>query len=729
MLGCDYHCSYCFSGSTRVATNRGMLRLDDLFANARQHVEQADGQIGFPDDELRVYSHTGQSRPVRALFRHFYEGDLLSIEPAFLPPIECTPDHEFLVTPRPMRGSPPEKPRFMPAHELNSRWCLAVPKHFTFSRQVVLNTAELLEPLIQPFQIGRQLAGRSVQEVIALTERGWTGAAIAQHLGEEEERVAQMQQALQEGTLLERPGQVLVEEGRIRFSKEHAPGIPAELPLDRSLAMLLGYYSAEGCLWRDRKRRVQSAMLTFSFGRHEAAYAERVQGLLADVFGVEARIHHRQTTHAVVTYKASLGLLFETLCGAGAHHKRVPSMLFEATEDIVEAFLNAYVEGDGSRSTDGIIQTSKVSEELAWGIAWLALKLGMLPSFHRHNWSQEDKIGERSIFRRSPHVFSVRWRAANRGRRCWEDENYYYVPIRSVTSRPYNGFVYNLEVEEDHTYLANFAAVHNCQNYVTSQALRDPVAGVPPRPITPEAFVALAEKHGARVVTSTYNEPLITSEWAVEIFKAAKRRGLITSYVSNGNGTPEVLDYIRPWVDLYKVDLKSFDDKHYRSLGGVLDRVLDTVKMLVEKGFWLEVVTLIVPGFNDSTEELRSIAEFLASVSPDIPWHVTAFHKDYKMQDPDNTPVSTLVRAAKIGYEMGLNFVYAGNIPGHVGNYENTHCPKCKTLLIERYGFRVLRNNIRGGSCPKCHTPIPGRWDPVATTTTITDRPLRVIYR
>ena len=266
-----------------------------------------------------------------------------------------------------------------------------------------------------------------------------------------------------------------------------------------------------------------------------------------------------------------------------------------------------------------------------------------------------------------------------------------------------------------------------CHNWQTSQTLRDSDAGVLPQEVTPEGFVALAGKYGARVVTSTYNEPLITSEWAVEIFKIAKSRGLITSYVSNGNGTPEVLDYIHPWVDLYKVDLKSFDDKHYRSLGGVIDQVLETIKMLVEKGFWLEVVTLVIPGFNDSTEELRSIAEFLVSVSPNIPWHVTAFHKDYKMQDPDNTPTNTLVRAAKIGYEMGLNFVYAGNIPGRVGNYENTYCPKCKSLLIERYGFQVLRNNIRNSSCPNCYTPIPGRWDQVSTTTTITTRPLPIV--
>ena len=249
-----------------------------------------------------------------------------------------------------------------------------------------------------------------------------------------------------------------------------------------------------------------------------------------------------------------------------------------------------------------------------------------------------------------------------------------------------------------------------CQNWVTSQALRDPNAISPPETMMPEEFVALAFRHKADVVTSTYNEPLITSEWAVEVFKIAKRYGLVTSYVSNGNGTPEVLEFIRPHVDLYKVDLKGFNDRQYRTLGGVLKNVTDTIKAVYEKKFWLEIVTLFVPGFNDSEAEIRDIARFIASVSVDIPWHVTAFHSDYKMAETGNTPVRTLIRAAEICCEEGLSFVYAGNIPGRVGGYENTYCPRCRALLIERNGFRVLRNTLIYGHCPACQHPIPGFW-------------------
>jgi pyruvate formate lyase activating enzyme len=262
-----------------------------------------------------------------------------------------------------------------------------------------------------------------------------------------------------------------------------------------------------------------------------------------------------------------------------------------------------------------------------------------------------------------------------------------------------------------------------CQNWVTSQALRDPDAVSPPLSVTPQELVRDALRQGGKVLVSTYNEPLITSEWAREIFKEAHARGLKTGYVSNGNGTPQVLEYLRPWVDLYKVDLKSFDDRHYRQLGGRIEPILRTVRSLHELGFWLEIVTLIVPGFNDSDDELKRMAEFLVSVSPDIPWHVTAFHKDYKMTDPEDTSPETLMRAAELGKRAGLRFIYAGNLPGRVGDQENTRCPNCHALLIERYGYHILSYNLTShGCCPKCGTAIPGRWA-VSFQGQITDRP------
>jgi pyruvate formate lyase activating enzyme len=251
-----------------------------------------------------------------------------------------------------------------------------------------------------------------------------------------------------------------------------------------------------------------------------------------------------------------------------------------------------------------------------------------------------------------------------------------------------------------------------CQNWVTSQALRDPRAVARPMSAQPESVVREAIRQGARLVVSTYNEPLITSEWAVAIFKEGKAAGLATAFVSNGNATPQALAYLHPWIDLYKVDLKCFDEQHYHQLGGRLQPILETIGSLHAMGIWVEVVTLVIPGFNDSDAELTRIAEFLAGVSPDIPWHVTAFHKDYKMTDPDNTTPAMLARAAQIGKSAGLHYIYAGNLPGEVGGLENTHCRNCGELLIERFGYQINAYRLTpAGRCPNCRSLIPGRWD------------------
>ncbi len=251
-----------------------------------------------------------------------------------------------------------------------------------------------------------------------------------------------------------------------------------------------------------------------------------------------------------------------------------------------------------------------------------------------------------------------------------------------------------------------------CQNWLSSQALRDDAAGAGPRDIRSDEIVELAVRRGARLVVSSYNEPLITSEWALEIFRLAKSKGLHTGYVSNGNATPEVLDYLRPWTDAYKIDLKTMSDRNYRKLGGVLAQILETVRMAHAKGFWVEVVTLVVPEFNDSDEELRDAASFIASVSPDIPWHVTAFHPNYRMTGVGGTTPTQLLRAAEIGREAGLNYVYAGNLPGMLNGWENTCCPGCDRTLVERIGFHVRKDELspNGGACPGCGYSVPGIW-------------------
>ncbi len=253
-----------------------------------------------------------------------------------------------------------------------------------------------------------------------------------------------------------------------------------------------------------------------------------------------------------------------------------------------------------------------------------------------------------------------------------------------------------------------------CQNWLTSQTLRDPAADYPPtliRRISPEQIVAYALQTGAKAVVSSYNEPLITSEWAAAIFRQAKEAGLLCAYVSNGNATPEVLEYLRPYLSAYKIDLKTMQDKAYRSLGGVLQTVLDSIRRAHALGLWVEVVTLLIPGFNDSPAELMDAARFIASVSPDIPWHVTAFHPDYRMTSPPPTSARALLQAAEIGEEAGLRYVYAGNIPGYVRDYETTRCPRCTAPLVERTGYTLHAYRLTAqGTCPQCGADIPGLW-------------------
>ena len=165
----------------------------------------------------------------------------------------------------------------------------------------------------------------------------------------------------------------------------------------------------------------------------------------------------------------------------------------------------------------------------------------------------------------------------------------------------------------------------------------------------------------------------------------------MTGYVSNGNGTPQVLEYLRPWVDLYKVDLKSFDDRHYRELGGRLEPILDTIRRLHAMGFWVEIVTLLIPGFNDSRDELSRLTSFIAGVSPDIPWHVTAFHGDYKMTGPAEHDAGDAARRGRHRPAPASGTSTPAICPGQVGALEDTHCATCGELLVARYGY-LIRN-------------------------------------
>jgi len=253
-----------------------------------------------------------------------------------------------------------------------------------------------------------------------------------------------------------------------------------------------------------------------------------------------------------------------------------------------------------------------------------------------------------------------------------------------------------------------------CQNADISQMPRDRGQIVGSQ-ASPQQVVQSAERYGSRSIAYTYTEPTIFFEYSYDIARLAHDAGIASVYVTNGYMTPEMLDLFQgranghePWLDAANVDLKAFRDETYRkTCGARLQPVLDSLKHMRELGVWVEVTTLVVPDMNDSEDELRDIARFIAiELGIEVPWHVSRFHPDYKMYDRGPTPEDTLRRAYDLGRDAGLRYVYVGNVPG--ARLENTFCYHCGQMLIERRGFRVGRRNIRAGACANCGTPVDG---------------------
>ncbi|MRR53486.1 MAG: AmmeMemoRadiSam system radical SAM enzyme [Deltaproteobacteria bacterium] len=256
----------------------------------------------------------------------------------------------------------------------------------------------------------------------------------------------------------------------------------------------------------------------------------------------------------------------------------------------------------------------------------------------------------------------------------------------------------------------NFRCRH-CQNHRISQPPREggTILGIP---LMPEEIVAKAHAAGCRSISYTYTEPTIFFEYAYDTAVLAQRNGLKNIFVTNGYISEEALSFIRPYLDAVNIDLKGFTDSFYREVAGgaVLNEVLESIRLHKRLGIWLEITTLIIPGLNDSDEELAAIARFIADeVSPDTPWHVSSFHPDFQMTDRSWTPLATVRRARQIGLAAGLRYVYEGNVPGDGG--ENTLCPVCHARLVTRSGFHVQDLAIRAGKCSSCGFELAGVWE------------------
>ena len=253
----------------------------------------------------------------------------------------------------------------------------------------------------------------------------------------------------------------------------------------------------------------------------------------------------------------------------------------------------------------------------------------------------------------------------------------------------------------------NFRCKH-CQNADISQLPRDHGGAIPGQPARPDQIVAAARQMRCASISYTYTEPTIFFELAYDTAKLAAAAGLKNIFVTNGYITPEALREIRPHLHAANIDLKGFTDGFYREVCGArLQPVLDSIRLYRELGIWTEITTLVIPGHNDSEEELRRIAEFIRSVDPDIPWHVSRFHPTYKLIDQPRTPVKTLQRARQIGFEAGLRYVYEGNVPGEG---EDTVCGSCHATAVRRRGFTVEQNTVKEGRCGQCGASIAGVW-------------------
>jgi len=245
-----------------------------------------------------------------------------------------------------------------------------------------------------------------------------------------------------------------------------------------------------------------------------------------------------------------------------------------------------------------------------------------------------------------------------------------------------------------------------CQNHEISQLPRE-TGDIVGRAVPAAEIVERAVRSGAKTIAYTYTEPTIFFEYALDIARLAWERGIGNVFVTNGYMSLQALDAIAPYLDAANVDLKSFRDDFYREqCGARLQPVLDTIRRMKELGIWVEVTTLLIPGLNDSDEEIGATADFLCSVGTETPWHISRFHPRYRMLAERITPVEAIQKAADIGKSRGIKYVYSGNVPGEAG--ESTFCSRCGNLLISRYGFRIERLNLGESACPRCATRLEG---------------------
>ena len=652
MYGCNFDCLFCLPPGALIVTDKGLHSVADLFRASKPKQRFDEHEEAYPAD-IAVITHTGKLARISRIFRHKYEGELIAIKPMFAPEIECTPSHEIFI----VRNENIREVEAIPARQVRSGYSLVTPRisriHFPHAKR--LDVKEVLEP----YQVNYRKPGRMnrivAKKILALAKARLTSRQISASVHYHPTYVRRLLRKLVSAGYDPYYKGVLVEErGRIRFKKEKRPGIPRFLRVDELFAELLGYYCSEGHVCRDRDRP-NSYRIVFSFGHHEGALVDRVAWLIMTIFGLRCKSVKRATTVSVEVGKSSLALLFLVLCGNDALSKRLPALICSAPINVARSFLGAYLKGDGCE-TGGYEVSSTVSRQLAMGIYWLMLRMGLMPGLYEYQASPSRILQGRRVTQSRLYIVKVRasdFQACVRGSSNNREHSDGYVlwPIRRIGKKHYEGYVYNMEIEdEDHSYVANFVSLGNCQNWqhkMIASARRRMSHEIVDLSLSDSAITCWCFFGGSP-------EPQLpfiirTSRMALE----AKRSSRILRICFEWNGCGS-LDLVRQAAELahesggtIKFDLKCWSESVSRALSGVdnssafrnFERLADDYSGSRRGIPLLTATTLLVPGYVGK-EEVEPIARFIAEIDEDIPYSLLAFRPDYLMDDLPVTPRS-----------------------------------------------------------------------------------------
>ncbi|MFX1510222.1 MAG: radical SAM protein [Promethearchaeota archaeon] len=708
-VGCNFRCQFCFHPETTIISNGIPQKIQDLFASSEKT----------HNENIRIVknaytnSATGKKRKIRKVFCHNYEGELIEINGSYLPPLECTPEHEIYV----WNGAITTKK----AEDIRVGDLLIVPKMISNETiGEIIEIAPIIGKSKTKIKKSRITDEKKLKEIMKLREMGLSSREIGKHVGMHPTYLRKLMKKIEREGITEKTfyytNDVKENEGNLKFRSEKG-WIPARISMNEEFAELLGYYVAEGWVTKD-KNRPNSFQVSFSYGHEEEALAERTVLLLKKIFGVTAIKRIRRTTIAVEVNKSSLGVLFKQLCGTSAKSKKVPNLIFKSPKNVILSFLKAYIKGDGTE-TGNNIAINTISKKLSVGVYFLLLKLGYLPGWYEWEPPEKKKIEGRLVHQSTLYYVKVNTNTFGRelvgGSRKKPDpdravafrsyKDFWLLPVKAIDRKPYSGPVYNMEVEDEHSYIANFIGVGNCQNWQISHERE--IVG---RNISPEKLVEYALDTGCTGVSYTYTEPTIFFEYAYDTAKIAQEHGLFNTFVTNGYMTTDAIETIAPYLDAATVDFKGNANpafyKNYCNVNAV-DPIFDALKAMKAAKIHIEITNLLVSDVGDDTEEAETLAQWIVQeLGEDTPLHLLRFYPHHKMSHLPPTPIKKLEAAAAASSRAGLKYVYLGNVPGHQG--ANTICHNCGALLVERLGIQTISVRLtRDGRCPSCNLPIP----------------------